>query len=320
MRPKKWRNGASRVVIERVRSFDEHGIKDASFHAIDSTGFQCNQEINLVLIKPNLCYYWDYTTGETTDPRVVSAVIDYLRERINPQVDIKIIESDASAMRADNAFLILGYRRLAEQKKVELLNLSKEETIEKEAVINRRKIKLAFAKTLFEADLLVNVPKLKVGPFADGHGPHITCALKNFFGLISTPRKFVYHGNLSEVIVAVNKIVKPNLVVVDGVIAKGKRPKKLGIILGGTDNFSVDVLASKIMGYKPTSVKHVKLAGDEGLGQIPSLVLGSNDLSYLKSQFPRLNRRIFNLTWKTELFAVHAYAKLIGDVIPPVLD
>ena len=52
-----------------------------------------------ILIKPNLCYYWDYSTGQTTDPRVVSAIIDVIRERVGNDVDICVAESDASAMK-----------------------------------------------------------------------------------------------------------------------------------------------------------------------------------------------------------------------------
>ena len=32
-----------------------------------------------IIIKPNLMYYWDWTTGETTSPILVGALIEYLR-------------------------------------------------------------------------------------------------------------------------------------------------------------------------------------------------------------------------------------------------
>ncbi|GAH40980.1 unnamed protein product [marine sediment metagenome] len=61
-------------------------------------------------------YYWDASTGETTDPRIVSSIIDSLRNRFGDNVDICVVESDASAMRTKYAFKVLGYDKLCEEK------------------------------------------------------------------------------------------------------------------------------------------------------------------------------------------------------------
>jgi uncharacterized protein (DUF362 family) len=42
-----------------------------------------------IIIKPNLCYYWDATTGQTTSPILVGALIEFLRDRFRN--DPKII-------------------------------------------------------------------------------------------------------------------------------------------------------------------------------------------------------------------------------------
>lgn len=307
------------VSVERSRSIDEQGVKAATFQAIDSAGFRCNKEVDLAVIKPNLCYYWDSTTGETTDPRVVSAIIDYIRERVNGNAKISIVESDASAMRADHAFLMLGYRKLAKQKGVKLENISEGETIDKELVVRNRRIAISLSRTLYEADLVINAPKLKVGPYASGQSPHITCALKNFFGLISTQRKVTYHSFLSETIVAVNKVIKPDVVVTDGIVAKGRYPVRLGAILCGTNNLSVDVIASRILGYDPRSVDHIKLASDEGIGLIEGITLKGEDLDSLQILLPKVNRTFLSLSWKFQLFGVGLYCKTTGDTMPPIL-
>jgi uncharacterized protein (DUF362 family) len=82
----------------RIQRFDEENIKHAVYQAVELIEFKPNP-VKSVLIKPNLCYYWDYSTGETTDPRVVSALIDYVREN-NANAEIKVVESDALAMRS----------------------------------------------------------------------------------------------------------------------------------------------------------------------------------------------------------------------------
>ena len=71
-----------------------------------------------------MCYYLDCSTGETTDPKFVGAFIDLIREKISPDLDIAIVESDASAMKCKYAFRMLGFEKLAQEKNVRLLNLS----------------------------------------------------------------------------------------------------------------------------------------------------------------------------------------------------
>ena len=59
--------------------------------AIDKINFFGDEKIKNIVIKPNLCYYWDYSTGNTTDPQFVSAVIDCIRDLYKSDVKISII-------------------------------------------------------------------------------------------------------------------------------------------------------------------------------------------------------------------------------------
>ncbi len=69
------------VVLTKARGFSQEEIDNAVSRALHTLNYDQKDRIDLVVIKPNLCYYWDYSTGETTDPRVVSAVIDWIRQR-----------------------------------------------------------------------------------------------------------------------------------------------------------------------------------------------------------------------------------------------
>ncbi|NIV43552.1 DUF362 domain-containing protein, partial [Candidatus Bathyarchaeota archaeon] len=79
--------------------------------------FEAKKEAKKIAIKPNLCYYWKSTTGETTDPHLVEAIIDVLRMKCKAD-EILIVESDATAVKAKYAFKALGYEKLARRKKV----------------------------------------------------------------------------------------------------------------------------------------------------------------------------------------------------------
>lgn len=303
----------------RTELLDDDGIKVALEQAVSKIGFESKQ-VKSVLIKPNLCYYWDYSTGETTDPRVVSALIDYIRQNCSSDAEISIIESDASAMKAKYAFKMLGYEDLAEKKKVALVNLCDDEPIEKEVTVSGHSLRFTLPRMIFDADLFVNVPKLKVGPFASGKCLQITCALKNLFGCVHEWRKVRFHPHLDEAIVGVNKLIKPHLVVVDGVVALGKKPIKLGLVMAGTNSFAVDVVASRIMGYNPSQIKYLQMAQKEGLGNFEEVSVLGERIDNLRKLFPKRNHFFFKASWNMQLGLLGLYVGLVNDTLPSVLE
>lgn len=304
------------VSVIHTEDLSEEGINKATSSAIEETGFQLPKKFNSVILKVNLRYYWDSSTGETTDPRVVSAIIDYIRNHCNGEADIIVAEADASAMRTKYAFKMLGYEKLAERKSVRLINLCECEKVEKQVVVNRRRFTLPVAKPMLNANLLINVPKLRTHRLTN-----VSCSLKNMFGSIAVARKVVYHSHLNEVIVGINKLIKPHLTIVDGIIALGKKPVKMGLILAGEDQLAVDFVAAKIMGYNPKRIRHLTLAEKEGVGICEDIKInGVENLARFSKIFPRENYFIFNTLWQIELVALDAYIKLTKDTRPPVLD
>jgi uncharacterized protein (DUF362 family) len=112
-----------------------------------------------------MCYYWDYSTGQTTDPRFVGALVDVIRSKTSQNVGISIVESDASAMRCRYVFRMLGYEQLAKDRNVRLVNLSEDffETVQVRA--GKQSFKLPVAKTILHANLKINMPKSARGWF-----------------------------------------------------------------------------------------------------------------------------------------------------------
>lgn len=303
-------------VVSLVRTKNSvQDIKNSIFEALDLIDFKSNGSVKSVAIKPNLCYYWEAATGYTTDPRVVAGVIDYVRERCGEDVDIKVVEADASAMRTKYAFPVLGYKKLAEKKKVELLNLSNDVLIEKKVHANQREISFKVPQLLLKSDLFINVPKLKIM-----RATKITCAMKNIFGCIGFPRKVVYHPFLNEAIVGINKILRPHLTVVDGLVALGRFPVRLGLIMASVDPFSVDWIASQIMGYKPSGVEFLKIAMKEKLGSLEGIATRGESVAEFKKSFPKKNFIVSKWLWSIQFWLLKAYNKIVGDVIPPALE
>jgi uncharacterized protein (DUF362 family) len=284
-------------------------------NAIDLIQFNVQREVRSVIIKPNLNYYWETNTGCTTDPQLVGAIVDYLRGKYGRDLLIRVAEADASAMRTKHVFPMLGYDKLAKDKNIELLNLSEDASKKEKVKVKGREIEFEVPESLSKTDLFINVPKLKAMRVTK-----ITCAMKNVFGCIAAPRKFVYHPLLNEAIVGINKILHPHLTIVDGLVGLGRFPVKLDLIMAGTDVFSVDWLVAQIVGYNPRSIKFLKIAIDEKLGDPHGIAIRGEGLKPLKEKFPRDGAISQKLLWSLQFKILGFYQKLSGDVIPPFLE
>jgi uncharacterized protein (DUF362 family) len=307
------------VSITSVKNqlFTNVDIDNAVARAIDNLNYDFS-DVNTVMIKPNLCYYWNSSTGETTDGRVVCSVIKYVRQKLGSDAQITVAEADASAMRTKYAFSISGYDDLCHENNAALMNLSLGNVAEHVVKVKGEELKLPFNEDFINADLIINVPKLKTHNFIG-----MTCALKNIFGAISKPRKYSYHKNIVNTIVAANKIARSDITVVDGLIVRGSVPKKLGVIVAGDDVLATDFVAGRAMSFNPKKVPYLSLACKEGIGETENIHLIENDgitLSEVKKNFPHYSHRMHSISWGLQLKLLRTYTALSGDVLPPFLE
>ena len=272
----------SSVGLARVIQPNQKQLKQAIFESLDLISYNFRSTIKNVVIKPNMCYYWDRSTGQTTDPRFVATLIDVLRDQIRSNVDISIVESDASAMKCKHAFKLLGYEKLSQDYKVRLVNLSEDKSNPTEVKIGNQHFHLMVPNTIQSADLKINVTKIKYSL----EKIKVTCALKNIFGCNPYPKKFRYHSKIDEMIVAVNKAMKFDLCLIDGNIVSGIQPRRLGLVMASTDPVAIDAAAAKIAGTNPKKIKYIQLAAKEGLGNT-SFVEKGVPLTYFKARYPK---------------------------------
>jgi uncharacterized protein (DUF362 family) len=257
--------------------------------------YSFRKEIKNVLIKPNLCYYWDYSTGQTTDPIFLAALATVLREKISPHVNISVAESDASAVKCRHAFKILGYEKMAEKYNLKLVNLSEDDGEKVEVSSGGQSFRFVLPQTIANADLRINVAKIKYMSHTK-----ISCALKNVFGCNPYQAKFRYHSRINETIVALNKIMKFDLCLLDGITVVGSGARKLGLIMASEDPVAFDSAAARIAGVNPKSVKHIVLASKEGLGSIFFAQKGEQDVKFFAKNWPKTkpSSKVFHLAYE----------------------
>jgi len=268
-------------LISLVNTSGYEDLNGAVEQALNLIRFDFKRKIRKIAIKPNLCYYWKSSTGETTDPKVVGAVADVLRIHYNPD-EIYLVESDATAMQTKYAFKMLDYEKLAVEKNLKLINLCEDTLLPlNDDITTSFPQEIKIPKILTEVDLLVNVPTLKVHSLTG-----ITCALKNQFGCIPIRRKVIFHKNLSKVIAFINKLITPDLIIVDGIISTGKTPKRLDLIMAGYDPVAVDTIAAKIAGLNPKRIGHIVESNNQGVGSMDVECVGE-DWQQFANKFPR---------------------------------
>ena len=272
----------SLVSLVKIPRDTEYPMKQAISQSLSLIDYSFDKNLRKVVIKPNLCYYSDCSTGQTTEPRFVAELIDLIRQQTSPDVDIAIVESDASAMRCKYVFRMLGFEKLAQEKNVRLVNLSEDESDSLDVQCNGKSYNFQVPKTIREADLKINIAKIKytVDPIK------LTCALKNIFGCNPYQKKSRYHPDLGNVIVALNKAMKFDLCLIDNNVASGIQPRKLGLVMASQDPVAIDVAAAKIAWLNPSKIPYFAVAEKEGVGKMAFTPRGES-LDYFRSLYPK---------------------------------
>jgi uncharacterized protein (DUF362 family) len=250
--------------------------------SLNVLNYRFPDNIENIIIKPNLCYYWQSSTGQTTDPLFIGALIEVLRQKIKSDPKISIVESDASAMKCAHVFKFLGYDRISKEYGVDLVNLSNEDYGVVKINVKNHLISLRVPHMIRNADLRINVPKLKYSIKKIG----ITCAMKNLYGCNPYIKKYKLHPYLGEAIVAINKAMPFNLNILDGNIVYGVGTRRLGLVMASEDPVAFDSAAAKIAGLNPNKLDYLKMAEDEGLGSIKFVERGV-PLSFFSCLYPK---------------------------------
>ena len=250
---------------------------------------------DVVVIKPNLCAIKSSETGATTDPLVVGGIIRYLKNEYGVS-DISIVESDGEQVIADMAFKLLGYERLSQKLNVKLVNLSRSSFSTKIFPNNNLIKRVRIPKILEIPNIFISVPKMKT---------HDTClftgTLKNQFGCNPYPRKSIYHGRLHDAIVDLYAAYKPNLVVVDALVAMEGMgpvngiPVKMNSLFFGRDGVAVDYLIARTMGINPNKVRYLVESKRRGLGISKYMIVGRSMNEIQRKFSPPTNPSLLNL-------------------------
>jgi len=108
----------------------------------------------------------------------------------------------------------------------------------------------------------------------------VTGALKNLFGLLPRKDQSFYHAHINDVIVDLNRLVRPDLCIVDTRVGlegwEGPETRRIGVFIVGRKSASVDATMARVMGFEPEKICHLAKAEKYELRTLDPKVLGKS--------------------------------------------
>ena len=218
-----------------------------------------------ILLKPNLVVAKPNSSGATTNPLILDALIEHLIG--TSPCEIIIGESSQIGDDTLEAYKVTGVQDIAQKWKVTLLDFKKDNQIPIDIPYGKVLKRVLVAETVKKVDYLINLPILKVHSQTT-----VTIGMKNLKGCIPDQEKSRFHRlNLDQCIADLSTVVIPNLTIVDATLCSlnwelGGMPVRLNTVLASKNNLAVDIVAASMLGYDGIEVAHLRLAAQAHLG------------------------------------------------------
>lgn len=271
-RPEAFRkNELSRVAVLTAKDYDA-GLKDLIVRGLKL----CRLEVKgkRVLLKPNLVEF-DPNGVINTHPAVIEAAVDSFRTLGAAEV----IVAEGPGHRRDNEYLLTasGLYDVLKEHRIRYVDLNSDDvraTPLRSSFTNLQQLYLP--NSLYNADLLVSMPKLKTH-----HWAGVTLSLKNMFGLVpgavyGWPKNILHWQGIHQSILDINSSLPlPQFAIIDGVVGmEGNGPlqgeaRKSGVLIFADDLVAADASAARLMRIDPEKIRYLAEAG-EFLGNLAS--------------------------------------------------
>lgn len=222
----------------------------------------------IVLVKPNLLGPFPPERGVTTDPRIISAIVQELKKCRAKE----IVVGDNSGSINFDPLKIAKITGIFDASDSCYSNIARE--VVKVKVESEFIEELFISKIVNEADYVINVPKFKTHSLTT-----ITGAIKNMFGIIPGGKKAQLHTlnrsvyKFAELLVDIYQIRIPDLNIMDAIIGmEGAGPTNgkiriINKIISSDNGISLDSVMAFMMGLKPDTIELLQVAKERNLGE-----------------------------------------------------
>ncbi|MBS5645653.1 MAG: DUF362 domain-containing protein [Clostridiales bacterium] len=291
------RNEGETAALVRCDSYEEEKVQAALDRAVGFLGgydafFRPGMR---VVIKPNLMRKSDPALCAVVHPSVIRAVAKRAAER---GAHVLLAESpggvyNPAALRG--IYEAAGLLPVAEETGMEL----NYDTSDREVPVPGRRLKsLHVISPLLEADLVVNIAKMKSHTLAVYSG-----TVKNLYGVIPGLLKAEMHfqhqsvESFSDMVVDICDFIKPQLNIVDAVMAmEGEGPgsgdpREVDALVASPSAYAADAVSAGLAGYAIDELPMLRLARERGLFSGEVEILGDDPESLRVKDFVRASQR-----------------------------
>jgi uncharacterized protein (DUF362 family) len=273
--------------LSRVAVVKGERSLDTVYRALDLVPYrEALSRWDRALIKVNFITTKSWESGATTDPVVVEAIINRVRDLGKEPV---VVESDAQVTNADKAVVASGMKDMLDRVGVPFVNMRHAEKVKVPVKCGRALDSIEVARIATES-AIVSAAKLKTHTETE-----VTLGMKNMFGMLTTKWKGRYHvTGINKVIHDVCLALPPQLTVIDGFVAMEGRgpvhgtPVKMDTIIAGTDVVATDATACRVMGFAPEEVKHIAWGHQSGIGDMENVEVVGDGVDAVRRVFARL--------------------------------
>ncbi len=259
----------SEVALIKCDSYDNDRVKDAVNKGLNLLGgiskFVSKGE--KILLKPNFLAGAQPEKNVTTHPSIFKAIAEALIEH-----EVKVSYGDSPGFqRTKDVAKKSGFYDLAKELGIIFEDFKAGKEINfKEGKQNK---KFVIAKCILDNNGLISLPKIKTHGFQK-----LSCCIKNQLGCVPGFLKSEFHVKLpdandfAKMLVDLDSLIKPRLYIVDGIFAMegngpfGGNPRKINIILFGTDPVAIDATICRIININPELVPTIKYGKEFGRG------------------------------------------------------
>ena len=274
-----------------------------------------------IVLKPNLNNDLTALSGNSTDLRVLASLCEAFVERGYLDLTIADGSNVGVARRAIDVFRRLRIDRIAARYGARLVDLNRDATVVRAG--------LDVARTIAEAELLVSVPTVKTHAEVG-----LSCAMKNWVGIVAGEGKRVVHRDLARNIAQLAREVPPHLVITDGIVGmEGNGPGdgdpfRLGRIVASDSAALNDLVVARLIGLDWASVPYLReafaardfdLAVPAAIRALP-VVREAHPapprprVASIAERFPRLKRAVRPITDRPVVLAAAKRAGIVQDV------
>jgi len=228
--------------------------------------FAPDLENKKVLVKPNMLSARRPDEHVTTHPCLVKAVT---RELIGRHARVTVGDNHSTEGTTLNEE-VARVTEIADAALGRFRNISKSARIVKG--FSRLIDQVVVSSEVLDCQYLINLPKFKTHVLTA-----ISGAMKNMYGIVPGTVKSRLHfrcarpKDFAQIVVDLYRIRPPDLTIMDAIVGmEGLGPgngklRPIGKLIASNNGAAVDVVMARMMGVKPETIEHLKLAIDQGL-------------------------------------------------------